>query len=243
MKQVATIIIVIAVLIIGSVLIINSRDNKDNKTADNNMESTEGRVVFSVTDAAANMSNISEITMTINKVEMHSTAEGWVTIESSNKAFNLLALKAGGEHAFAGDATVAAGTYDQVQVGISKIIVTTTDGKTAEAKLPSGELRINSTVVIVEGQTSTVSLDFIADASLHVTGQGGYIFAPVVQAESRSNAAATVSSDNKVTVTGGTVVSLVNVGVDISGEVKANFKIDPKTKLDLESNGIIKIGI
>src|SRR6185503_18738850 len=83
-------IIVAIVVIIGGAYLIMAKTPKTSDTGSN----TSGRVVFSVTDAAADMSTISEINMKVNKAEMHSTAEGWVTASTTPHTYSLLALNA-----------------------------------------------------------------------------------------------------------------------------------------------------
>ena len=144
---------------------------------------SSGRVVVSVTDAAVNMDNVTEITMTVSKVELHSEANAWVTASSAVKTYSLLDLKARGESALAADANVAAGNYNQIRVTIDSIKVKTKDGATVSAKLPSGQLKLNGGVVIKADSTTSVNLDFLASASLHTTGKGLFIFAPVVHME------------------------------------------------------------
>ncbi len=202
---------------------------------------TTGQVVFAVTDAAADIQNVSEIKMSVSKVEMHSEAQGWVTVSNEAQEFNLLKLKADGRWEAAAQASVAADTYNQVRLIVSSVTVMTKDGASHDAKLPSGELKINTIVAVAADATSTVAVDIKGDASLHLTGNGKYIFAPVVHVETRSDADATVGSDDSVVITGGTVQSAVNAGMDVSGEVKNDFRLETDIKLNLDTNGVIQI--
>src|SRR3989344_5773487 len=93
----------------------NPSDNL--KTAEQNQDTTyTGRVVFSVTDAAADMSTISEINMKVNSVEVHSTASGWVTASTTPRVYNLLALNASKKSELLADVDLETGTYDQVRL-------------------------------------------------------------------------------------------------------------------------------
>ncbi|MDO8626106.1 MAG: hypothetical protein Q7K39_01445 [Candidatus Magasanikbacteria bacterium] len=65
--------------------------------------------------------------------------------------------------------------------------------------------------------TNSVKLDFIADQSLHLTGNGKFIFAPVVKLESRSKADVQVGSDDSVAVSGDDVDSEATVSMDLKG--------------------------
>ena len=202
-------------------------------------EST-GRIVVSVTDAAADMGNVASLDMTISGVEMHSVTQGWVSVDSDSATVDLLELKASGEFVLVASADVAVDTYDQVRVMIDDVTVTTKDGASAEAKVPSGEIKFMGSVVVAEGETSTLSLDFLADASLHSTGDGDFIFAPVIVAESRSGAEVEVDSNNRVKINGGSVTTSVNVGMDTSGETRANFRLDTSGGVEIEGD-VIKL--
>ena len=54
---------------------------------------TQGKVVFGVTDVAEDMSGVSSVFVTVNKVEIHSAAKGWVTVSNETKQYDLLVLK------------------------------------------------------------------------------------------------------------------------------------------------------
>ncbi len=246
-------IIIAVLLVLGGIFIFGSPTNNtdlaintNNTGANNNNNDTptqtSGRVVFSVTDAAANMGNVSEVNMKVNSVDMHSTGGSWVTVSTTPRTYSLLALKASGNSELLSDMTAKVGTYDQVRLSIDSVAVKTKDGATFDAKLPAKELRINTVVVVKENSTSSVNFDFLADKSLHTTVDGKYIFAPVVKTESKSDATVTIDSKNVVTITGGKVDSSNTMGMDIDGSVKLNFQINSATKLNIGSDNIIKIG-
>ncbi len=200
----------------------------------------QGQVVFSIIDAATNLSNISAINLSLDGLALHSTSTGWTTISTATQTFDLLALKAGGQASLLASTTLPIGTYDQIRLMVSSVTVTTKNGSTTEAKVPSGELQLNGPVVVTETGQTSVNLDFLADASLHLTGNGLYIFAPVVKVDSKSNATIDVDSNNHVMVHGGKSEASHSAGMDIDGQVKENFQIKPETKLEID-NGEIKV--
>lgn len=199
----------------------------------------EGRVVFTITDAAANISAVTSIMVTVDSVRVHSAEEGWVTVSSEQKTYDLLQLKAEGSQALLADVMLDEGTYQQVRLDISNVVVVDAQGE-HEAKLPSGELKIVGDLVVTAGSTSTASFDFIADESLHVTGQGEYILAPVVQLETREDAEVDTKSDAKVEVRGGRVKTNVKVGMDAEGKVGLGLGISAKANVSI-SQGRIKV--
>lgn len=232
-----TFIVVIVLIILGGYGVYYY--NQQYALNGNTENGTQGKIIFGIKDAAVSMENVSSVLLTVNNAQLHSASDGWITILNDAKEFDLLALKQSGNIAFLASANVNSGTYDQMRLSVSKVLVTA-DGVTQEAKLPSGELKITGNVVVNSNATATAVFDFIADESLHVTGNGKFIFSPVVHVESRSNATANVDQNNKVTVNEGNVEASSRVGMDLNGEVKQNFAVDSKATLDFVGD-VIKI--
>lgn len=213
--------------------------NSEQPAAAMQKNTSGGKVIISVTDAAASMQGVSSVQLTVDKIEMHSAAKGWVTISNDTKQFDLLALKARGALSVAVNATVAAGTYNQVRLHVPKVIVVKS-GVTTEAKLPSNTLEINGTFSVTENTTTSIKFDFIADESLHVTGDGKFIFAPVVKTESRTKANVSITADGLVTVGGGSVENAETAGMDLHGAMQENFILETKGTLEINNNGDIQ---
>jgi len=201
--------------------------------------SGNGRVVAGITDAAADMGSVSSVKVTIDKMELHSATSGWVAVSSANREYDLLALKQSGKVSLYADTTISAGTYNEARLSISKVVVVT-NGQTQTAKLPSSTLKIISRTVVDAEGTAVVTFDFIADKSLHVTGDGKIIFAPVVKFTSESSAAVQVNGDDITTTNRGKVETNLNVGMDVKGDVNVNFEL--KGDLRIDADGLIMIG-
>jgi len=201
---------------------------------------TQGKVVFGVTDVAEDMSGVSSVFVTVNKVEIHSATEGWVTASNETKQYDLLVLKQSGAVSLLANANVNVGTYDQMRLMISKVTVVK-NGVSQDAKLPSGELKIISDIVVNADKTLTVVFDFMADKSLHVTGNGKFIFAPVVKVKKQSNANVELKSNGEINIMGGNQENDENIGMDEKGEVKNDFEL--KGDLDIDENDDIKIKV
>jgi hypothetical protein len=200
----------------------------------------QGRVIFQVTDpGTASVQGATAIMMTVDKVEVHSTAQGWVTVSNTARQYDLLQLKQSGAAMLLADANVAAGTYDQVRLDISKVEVTA-NGKVSQAKLPSNTLKIVGNLTVGANQTSTASLDFMADKSLHLTGNGTYILAPVVRLQTKDNATVNVDANNAVTISAGATETDETVGTDVNGDTKANFQLNGN--LNVDASGLIHVG-
>jgi hypothetical protein len=240
--------IIVAIIVIAGAVYFFMNNNSGNSytspeqgTQSNETTGARGRVVFSVTDAAVNMSTISEIDMKVSKVEMHSAADSWITVSTTPQTFNLLLLNAKSQSALLADSSVQAGTYDQIRLMVDSVTVKTKAGATKTAKLPSGVLKIDAKVVVNTDNTASVNFDFIANKSLHATGNGDFIFAPVVKTSSKSNSNVSVDANNVVSISGGKEEDSKTEGMDVDGNVKLDFEIDDSSKLILDSTS--KTGI
>ncbi len=201
----------------------------------------KGRVVFAVTDATADMSAISEINLKVKSVELHSDASGWATVSTTPRTYGLLLLNSENQSELLADINAKPGTYNQVRLMVDSVSVKLKSGETRAAKLPSGTLKINTVLTVDDGKTSSVNFDFMADRSMHLAGNGTYIFAPVVKTETKNEVEVSTDANNVVTVAGGHLTDTSNVGMDIDGSVKVDFLINGDTKLNIDSKGVIKI--
>jgi len=206
-----------------------------------NAEADEGRVVFAMKDHAEDLQSVTSIEVTVDQIMVHSESKGWITVSTEDRTYDLLQLRAQESTALLADVELEEGTYTQLRLDISKVVVTDSEGKT-EAKLPSSELKIVGNLVVEENSTSTATFDFIADESLYITGNDKYILAPVVQLETRQDAEVEVKSSNTVEITGGTVTTDVKVGMDVNGNVGIGISIPADTEIDIGVDGIISIG-
>jgi hypothetical protein len=211
-----------------------------NQTAGSQQNSSQGTVYLSVTDAAADMGSVSEVAMTIDKAYVHSQSRGWVAVLQDPQTFKLLSLNASGQAQLLAQAQVPADTYDQIWLHMSKVTVTDS-GSAKTAVLPSGDIKVNTAMHVSSGQASEAAVDVMANQSLHKTSQGEFVFAPVLTVESRNNADVSVGQDSAVSVSGGTVESNISAGMDVSGEVKNDFKLPSDAVLNVGADGGVMI--
>ena len=198
-----------------------------------------GRAVFMMSDPSADMGAVTSMKVTVDSVQAHSAASGWATVSSSSQTYDLLALKASGDQVLLADAQLKEGSYDQVRLLISKVVVTDAQGD-HDAKLPSSELKIVGNLVVNANTTSTVEFDFVASESLHMTGNGKYILTPVVQFETREKANVSIESNNRVKINGGNMVSSAKHGMDLDGNVGTGRMVPADANLSIESDGRIR---
>lgn len=241
MKRVVTSLVLISVLVLLLACAPPAAPTQPVEQPEVEMAADEGRVVFAITDAAADMGVVTSVMVTVESVRVHSATESWVTVSSTPKTVDLLKLKAEGTNELLADVTLKEGAYGQLRLDISNVVVTDDKGE-HEAKLPSGELKIVGGFTVTPNSTSLAVFDFVADESLHLTGNGEYILAPVVQLETREDAEVEVKADKKVEVKSGKVKTKVKVGMDVEGKVGVGLGIAKEAKLSL-SNGKVVAGL
>ena len=146
-----------------------------------------GTLVMQITDAPPEL-NIEKAEVTISQVQVHlagageeenaTTEAGWFTIVEEPQTFDLIAIKDVKE--FLGTAELTAGKYTQIRLSVDSAVVTI-DGVEDNLKIPSGKIKLIQPFTIVANQTTTLTLDFDADKSIHATGSGKYIMRPTIK--------------------------------------------------------------
>ncbi len=201
-------------------------------------EQNKGSAVFAVSDAAANMGTISDVKVTIDGLRVREASGMWTNVNVQQQTFGLLDLRNRGVTDLLANAQLNAGTYDRLELDVSKAVVIDDKGS-HEAKLPGNTLQLVGTMTVVPGATATADFDFLTDKSLHVTGNGTYVFAPVLHVQTRSSADVSIGSDRTVQVKGGSVSTDTELGMDVNGNVGAGFQISPDAVLSVSASGKI----
>ena len=200
--------------------------------------SGSGKVVFSISDAAVDMGSVTGIKVTVDSLSVHSNGGAWNDISTNAQTFDLLELRSKGVAKLLAETNIQLGSYDQLEINVSKVVVVDASGE-HEAKLPSNKLRINGSLEVKADATAAANFDFIADLSLHMTGDGKYILAPVIHLEAKESVSAQVNSSKEVKVSGGKTTADVRVGTDIEGSVDIGLRITPDAELHINSSGKI----
>lgn len=226
-KGTAVTIIILVILVIAGFWVFGN--NPESEPAEG-----KGRLYVSVTDAAADMSTINEVELEIESIEVLSETKGWTEVSSDSETYSLLELNADGSVVLHDTADLDPETFTKVRVMVGDVTVDSETEGEVEAVLPSGMITFDADVVVEEGEDSVLKLDFKADQSLHITGNGEFIFAPVVEAKTTSGAEVDIESGNKVKVTGGNMDTRTNIGVDLDGQTKVNFRLENTQGLELE---------
>ncbi len=197
-----------------------------------------GKIVMAISDAAADMGAVTNISMTVDSIRVHSSGGAWTTVSTTAHTYDLLDLRAKGVAQLLAEVDLSVGTYNQVELSVSNVIVVDNNGQ-HEAKLPSNKLQIKGDLEVNAGATATANFDFLADQSLHVTGEGTYILAPVVKLETRAAATAEVQANNEVRIQGGRVKTSHEVGMDTEGSMEIGLSVPADAVLSIAASGKI----
>ena len=216
----------------GAEVAIENNNNEPNQSSEDN---NSGEVFVTVTDAAADMGAISEIELTVDKVEFRNEQNVWVDVDAEPQTYALIELKEQGAQELFAQAELAAGTYDRMRVTASQAVIIDNEGR-HEAAMPTNTFEFDGNLQVNSNAQSTATFDFIADESTHVTQEGDYVFAAVVEVTTRSNAQASVASNNRVTISGGNTDDNFRVGTDINGNVGVGLSIPADAVLSLEGS-------
>jgi hypothetical protein len=238
MKSLSGVIVgaaIVVVVIIGAVWY-------QKNAVKNTTEHTSGNLYIGVTDATTDINNVDAITLSIKKVELHSLAKGWVTVSSDSKMYDLLALHASGTTKLYAKESIAVGAYDRARITMGDTTIHTKTNGNVKAYTPADQLVMSMNIIVGENTNTMMKLDVLADKSLHTTSDGKFIFAPVVNAESKNDTTVSVEKDDSMKMTNGTVGSSVSVGIDLDGISKTNFVLDNTSTISVDASlyGMVK---
>ncbi|PIQ92471.1 MAG: hypothetical protein COV70_00510 [Parcubacteria group bacterium CG11_big_fil_rev_8_21_14_0_20_39_22] len=226
---IALIIVVILIVFLGFLLF---RGNGSDLPEANQ---GQGRIFFSITDDTADIESVKEVSLEVKEIEVYNEAQGWTTISSDERKYDLLKLKSEGKAELHTADAVDVGEYDKVRLTLGDVVIDHESRGEVDATLPSSQIVFNTNIQVRNQEDSYIEIDFIADESLHITTDNEYIFAAVVEVQTRNGAEIEISDkDRAVTVSGSSVDSTVQVGVDLTGETKENFKLDSSAGLNVD---------
>ncbi|MBI2979458.1 MAG: DUF4382 domain-containing protein [Chloroflexi bacterium] len=104
---------------------------------------------------------------------------GWIPVIGAPPSFDLMIVDE--VAAVLGSANVTAGRFTQIRMEVEKVLVVTVGGDNFTAEVPSGELKIVRPFNVGGGVKTVLTLDFDGEKSLISTGQGKFLFKPVVK--------------------------------------------------------------
>lgn len=159
------------------------------------IESGNGRASFYLTDGPLEAGNVSEVVISISKVEVFGP-EGWTTVKEykSPQAINLLDFQ-GGETFFLDEREMVSGLYDQIRLGLSSSLTSGSenpahyikfnDESIEEITIPSGAqtgYKVVGDFTIPDGGVTSIVIDFDVRKSVVKAGNSGkFILKPTLR--------------------------------------------------------------
>lgn len=130
-----------------------------------------------------------QVNVEVIRVEVHrgddesDSNSGWHIISEDTTYVDLLTLT-DGQSVVLADSTLEAGYYTQVRLILGARNTVMADSVLFDLEIPSSMntgLKLNHPFTIVAGATHEATLDFDADRSVHMTGNGRYKMKPVIR--------------------------------------------------------------
>ena len=127
-----------------------------------------------------------EIWVTISEINVQKSDEGFFTISTDSRDYDLLTLRSKAEKIV--DIILDEGTYTQIRLVVTAgRILLAGESEPHIMTVPSSEVKIPFVFNVIEGGAIEIVLDFEADHSIHVVGAGQskqYILRPVIKVKS-----------------------------------------------------------
>jgi hypothetical protein len=168
------------IYIIPVVLILFYTGCKDNST---NPGTSQGQLKISMVDSPA---QFDQVNIVVTRVEVHmadSSEGGWMIVNPVPHTYDLLQLT-NGASVVLGDTFLTAGHYTQIRLVLGDGCNVVTNGDTIPLVIPSGMqtgIKLNHEFDLLPGNLYELMLDFNAEQSIHITGNGEYMMNPVIR--------------------------------------------------------------
>ena len=154
-------------------------------TGDNSTSptSTQGQFRISMIDSPAQYDQVNII---VTRVEVHtadSSADGWMVVNPVPHTYDLLELT-NGVSVVLGDTFLTPGHYTQIRLVLGEGNNVVINGDTIPLIIPSSMqsgIKLNHEFDIEPGNLYELLLDFDAERSINVTGNGKYMMNPVIR--------------------------------------------------------------
>ncbi len=176
---------IIAVIVVAAIIIFVTRPSSGGT----------GTLRMQITDAPSSL-NISKALVTISEIQVHaagsegnetnttgtnttnSTTAGWFRVVSGPVTYDLINIT--DVKQFLGSSELAAGKYTQIRLSVDSAKVTI-DGKEYTLTVPSDKLKLVHEFTIKANKTTTLTLDFDANASVIKQGNNAYRLQPTIK--------------------------------------------------------------
>lgn len=150
--------------------------------SDSSTSPDTGRLRLHLVDLPA---QYDQVNIVVTEVEVHvadaDSGSGWETIRDDTATYDLLVLRNGAD-AILGDRTLPVGRYTQIRLHIGSGSNVVVDGVRFDLDISANNtIKLNHTFTIEPGQLYELTLDFDADRSIVLTGNGQYKLMPVIR--------------------------------------------------------------
>ena len=146
------------------------------------IQTGEGRLILQITDAPGDL-NITEAIVNLSSIEVHyvipgnNSTAGWYTVAEGPLTYDLIQLLDVKE--IIADEEMGAGIYTQIRLHVDSAQVTI-NGTQYDLTIPSKTVKLVKAFFINESETTTLTLDFDVQKSIHQTGSDKYIMNPTI---------------------------------------------------------------
>lgn len=210
--------------------------------AQTNIENSNSRVIFAVTDKSTPLGGIKSVYMNIEKLWVYNDKLGWQDIKLGNpKTYDLIELQRGGTIKLLYDTNLPVGNYTEIQMKIGTVVIIPIIGNSKIAKILSPDIKFGGRFTTKAKESTVVIYDFILDKSLHLTTDNEYIFAPVIEERSTNNPVVEISPTQQIKTAGGTIGFSTSIGIDENGLLKQNYSINPNVAITILANDVLKL--
>jgi hypothetical protein len=146
-----------------------------------------GNFQIYLTDQPIDIDNAKEILVTISEINVQKEGEGFLSLWSNEKTYDLLKLRNKEEKIV--DITLEEGTYTQIRLVVVSGQIVFDGEQPHDMTVPSSEVKIPVIFNIIDGGVTEIVLDFEAEDSIHVVYAGKsaeYKLRPVIKVKSIS---------------------------------------------------------
>jgi Domain of unknown function (DUF4382) len=147
-------------------------------------ETGQGQIKITMVDAPA---GFDQVNVVVTRVEVHKSgsdsSSGWLVINNNVATYDLITLR-NGASVILGNHSLDAGHYTQIRLIIGTGSNVVVNGVPYPLEIPSGQqtgVKLNHSFDIQSGLLYELLLDFDAERSIVVTGNGQYKLKPVIR--------------------------------------------------------------
>jgi len=174
---------VFTALVMASVLIIGCAGEPSASQQESDLTASipagSGMLRLYVADPPA--PDMDAILVDIANIEAHmAEGVGWINIAEDPGQFDLKELYISELEEFLASQIVDAGKYTQIRFDVETVTIVVGEDE-FDAKVPSGKIKLVGEFEVPDGGIVTVTMDFNGEESVIVTGNGQYIFKPVIK--------------------------------------------------------------